>query len=75
MGYSPWGLKESDTTEQLIHTHTHTHTQGFLIKIFFIEKGYSTLNTVSLKANSSNITTLLKRLKKLRPGKTKFRQE
>ena len=24
MGYSPWGRKESDTTEQ--HTHTHTHT-------------------------------------------------
>ena len=22
-GYSPWGCKESDTTE---HTHTHTHT-------------------------------------------------
>ena len=21
-GYSPWGLKESDTTEQLTHTHT-----------------------------------------------------
>ena len=29
MGYSPWGRKELDTTEQLnthIHTHTHTHT-------------------------------------------------
>ena len=25
MGYSPWGRKESDTTEQLTHTHTHTH--------------------------------------------------
>ena len=23
---SPWGHKESDTTEQLTHTHTHTHT-------------------------------------------------
>ena len=22
-GYSPWGHKESDTTEQLTHTHTH----------------------------------------------------
>ena len=21
-GYSPWGLKESDTTERLTHTHT-----------------------------------------------------
>ena len=33
MGYSPWGHKESDTTERLTHTcartrpHTHTHTQ------------------------------------------------
>ena len=28
-GYSPWGCKESDTTEQLTHRHTHTdtHTQ------------------------------------------------
>ena len=25
-GYSPWGCKESDMTEQLTHTHTHTHT-------------------------------------------------
>ena len=26
-GYSPWGHKESGTTEQLsAHTHTHTHT-------------------------------------------------
>ena len=24
-GYSPWGCKESDMTEQLAHTHTHTH--------------------------------------------------
>ena len=26
MGYSPWGHKESDTTETHTHTHTHTHT-------------------------------------------------
>ena len=25
-GYSPWGHKESDMTEQLTHTHTHRHT-------------------------------------------------
>ena len=24
-GYSPWGHKESDMTEQLTHTHIHTH--------------------------------------------------
>ena len=23
VGYSPWGRKESDTTEQLTHTYTH----------------------------------------------------
>jgi len=28
-GCSPWGHKESDTTEQL-STHTHTHTHPFL---------------------------------------------
>ena len=32
MGYSPWGHKGSDKTEQLgrrarTHTHTHTHTR------------------------------------------------
>ena len=27
LGYSPWGCKKLDTTEQLIHTHTHTHTR------------------------------------------------
>ena len=26
VGYSPWGCKESDMTERLIHTHTHTHS-------------------------------------------------
>ena len=26
-GYSPWGLKESDTTEATEHTHTHIHTR------------------------------------------------
>ena len=25
-GFSPWGCKESDTTERLTHTHTHTQT-------------------------------------------------
>ena len=25
-GYSPWGHKESDTTEQLTHTHTKFHS-------------------------------------------------
>ena len=26
--YSPWGHKESDTTERLTHTHTHTHARA-----------------------------------------------
>ena len=34
--YSPWGHKDSDTTEQLTHTHTHTHTHNpyQVLKIF-----------------------------------------
>ncbi|KAB0364635.1 hypothetical protein FD754_008791, partial [Muntiacus muntjak] len=28
VGYSPWGCKESNVTEQLTHTHTHTHTHS-----------------------------------------------
>ena len=33
MGYSPWGYKESDTTEPLsTHTHTHTHTHPEYVK-------------------------------------------
>ena len=27
MGYSPWGHKESDMSEQLTHTHTHTQLE------------------------------------------------
>ena len=28
VGYSPWGLKELDTTERMhMHTHVHTHRQ------------------------------------------------
>ena len=27
VGYSPWGHKESDMTEQLTHTHTYPDTQ------------------------------------------------
>ena len=29
-GYSPWGRKELDITELLIHTHTHTHTHPYM---------------------------------------------
>ena len=32
--YSPWGRKELDTTEQLIHTHTHTHTHTHRVLLF-----------------------------------------
>ena len=31
-GYSPWGRKESDTTEGLTHIHTHTHTHTHTLK-------------------------------------------
>ena len=38
-GYSPWGCKESDTTEQLTHTqtHTHTYTEAMNIQNMFIK--------------------------------------
>ena len=41
VGYSPWGLNESNTTERLnTHTHTHTHATSsflnFLRKYLFI---------------------------------------
>ena len=32
--YSPWGCKQSDTTEWLVHTHTHTHTHIFYVWLF-----------------------------------------
>ena len=31
VGCSPWGCKESDTTESLSLTHTHTHTHTHLL--------------------------------------------
>ena len=32
LGYSPWGLKDTDTIEHAhTHTHTHTHTTTLLI--------------------------------------------
>ena len=31
-GYSPWGLKELDTTE-CVHTLTHTHTRAHALHI------------------------------------------
>ena len=33
-GYSPWGHKESDTTEPLTHTHTRTHTHTHTLSLF-----------------------------------------
>ena len=52
VGYSPWGLKESDTTEVTEHVHTHTHTQShihFLISddfpLVFIQFGGFTPHT------------------------------
>ena len=43
VGYSPWGLKESDMTERLthtrVHTHAHTHTHTHLTGLTqFVDK-------------------------------------
>ena len=43
MGYSPWGLKELDMTEQLTYTHTHTHTHTHTYTHI-----HTTLNYISL---------------------------
>ena len=32
-GYSPWGLKEWDTTETNRHTNTHTHTHTHTVTL------------------------------------------
>ena len=42
MGYSPWGHRESDRTEELsmrtcAHTHTHTHTHIELGMLFHLK--------------------------------------
>ena len=34
-GYSPWGHKESDTTEQLTHTHAHHERTGLQSAVYF----------------------------------------
>ena len=44
-GYSPFGRKEADMTEQLIHTHTHTHTH-IVFHIFSIIVFHRILNIV-----------------------------
>ena len=41
-GYSPWGRKESDTTEQLTHTHTWTSTY---LQFCSLEKTLSILSS------------------------------
>ena len=49
MGYSPWGHKESDMTQQLthtqkrarVHTHTHTHTHTHNVKSPSKEQSFS----------------------------------
>ena len=33
MGYSPWGLIESDTTERLTHTHRINQTLNFFFNV------------------------------------------
>ena len=55
MGYSPWGCKESDTTEQLTHTHTHTHTHTPVDRRCFI---LTIVPTLSLEIRSVTCSTL-----------------
>ena len=49
VSYSPWGHKESDTTEQLTHTHTHTHTHNVASSPVPREKEQQDLSSVIYK--------------------------
>ena len=53
MGYSPWGCKDLDTTEQLTHTHTHTHTQSLK------EHTISLLDAQNLNAKCCTLSSLV----------------
>ena len=46
--YSPWGRKESDTTEQLTHTHTHTHTHRIDLQFSGVHQSDSVIYIYSL---------------------------
>ena len=56
-GYSPWGCKESDMTEQLTHTHTHTHCKHDLVACYVpdtvIVAGYKVIKKKATKNCSS----------------------
>ena len=57
-GYSPYGHKESDTTEQRTHTHTGitcSHTQELLEKKRALEQVIDSLATEHSKSNGSRI--------------------
>ena len=58
VGHSPWGWKESDTTEQLTHIHTHTHTHihihivncshhaiYFILRLYLVTESFYLLTT------------------------------
>ena len=40
VGYSPWGCKESDMTEQLTHTHTYTHNLFYVGRLLLSSKHF-----------------------------------
>ena len=41
VGYSPWGLKESDTIEQLHFTSLHSYFKILKAQFFFLSYGFS----------------------------------
>ena len=65
MGYSPWGCKESDTTEQPTHTHTvivefssrvHSRIQKFELMSIFEAAGH---HGTSCEVTSKDQNTVL----------------
>ena len=52
MGYSPWGHKESDTTEGLTHTHRALELDYKLIKILQYSTRMAVFYLENLKSDS-----------------------
>ena len=67
MGYSPWGHKESDTTERL-HFHFHFHCM-LTLQMLAIRATQNTLHITALKTSlrgSTTVTTPILQITKLR---------
>ena len=68
-GYSPWGCKESDTTEETLHASTHVsitnifpiseNTTHMFTRIFLIKSSFNLLGIKQIKGSSARWWTHL----------------